>query len=390
MKKFCLLLVCALLSGAFALSTGAYAQTQSPKFKSEEEQKAYEAYYNAVYVEKNKLKGFDLAKGFVEKFPDSEVASFAKGTIINKLGEDFQTSLNSFYQGAPDASKLQALLSLGDEYLKWQPDQVYVTAHMALASSRAVLSTVVKDLNRAKALAEKSLALMESPNPPANYPAEQYGPLRENVLAQSNQFLGYYELEQPNPDLDRAIAFLTKSSLVKNKDGLGWKDPNNYWLRASAYQKKYSKLSNEYRALTDEQKNAEQGKALLEQINPLIDKMIDDYARVVAVAKAETAKPLHDAAKESLDAFWKYRYSNLPNGQTDLIRHFDADPTVEAPARTPAAATPDMSASAPPTATTSKPTLTAAPTAGSKNGSKAAPAKSKGKAAPAKKGKKKR
>ena len=70
MKKFCLLLVCALLSGAFALSTDVYAQSP-PKFKSEEEQKAYEAYYNAVYVEKNKTRGFDLAKSFVEKFPDS-------------------------------------------------------------------------------------------------------------------------------------------------------------------------------------------------------------------------------------------------------------------------------------------------------------------------------
>jgi len=384
MKKFCQFLVCALLAGAFAMSAAVYAQ--SPKFGSEEEQKAYEAYYNAVYVEKNKTKGYELAKAFVEKFPNSEVASFAKGTIINKLGEDFQTALNSFYQGTPDTSKLQALLSIGDEYLRWQPDQVYVTAHMALGSSRAVLSTVSKDLNRSKSLAEKSLALMESPNPPANYPAELYGPLRESVLAQSNQFLGYYELEQPNPDLDRAIAFLTKSTLVKNKEGQGWKDPNNYWLRASAYQKKYSKLSNEYRALTDEQKSGEQGKALLEKINPLIDKMIDDYARVVAVAaRSETAKPLHDAAKESLDQFWKYRYSNLSNGQLDLIKHFEADPTVEAPARTPAAASPDMSAGAPPTATTTKPTLTAAPTAGSKNGSKAAPAKGKAKAAPAKK-----
>ena len=176
-------------------------------------------------------------------------------------------------------------------------------------------------MGKAKMLAEKALGLMASPNPPADYPADQYTPLRENVLAQSNQFLGYYELEQPTPNLDAAIGFLTKSTEVRNKDGLGWKDPNNYWLRASAYQKQYAKLSGDYRALADEQKTGDAGKALLDQINPVIDKMIDDYARVVAAATGnEAARELSTSAREQLDALWKYRYSNLANGQADLIR----------------------------------------------------------------------
>jgi hypothetical protein len=106
--------------------------------------------------------------------------------------------------------------------------------------------------------------------------------------------------------------------------------------------------------------------------------MIDDYARVAAVAATnEAAKELMAAARESLDSIWKYRYSNLPNGQNDLVKHFQADPTVEAPARTPAASTPDLSAGAPPSATSSKPTLAAAPA--SANGSKTSSSNSKGK-----------
>ncbi len=392
MKRFSIRMAFALLVSVLAPAAFAQPQTQTPKFKTEEEQKAYEVFYNAQYVQKDLVKAYDLAKVFVERYPDSEVAPYAKSSIINKVGNDFQAALMAFYADNPPVlAKLDKLISVGEEYLRWQPEQPYVSSHMGLASSRAALAGTLKDLNRAKVLAEKALKLMESPTPPANYPKEQYDPLRENVIISANQYLGYYELEQPNPNLDAAIAFLTKSMQMKNKDGLGWKDPNNYWFRASAYQKRYGTLSAQYRGLTDEQKSAEQGKAILDQINPLIDKMIDDYARVVAVAAAnEAAKELMAAAKESLDSFWKYRYSNLANGQNDLVKHFQADPTVEAPARTPAASSPDLSAGAPPTATSSKPTLSAAPATA--NGSKTGSSKSKGKttkAAPKKKGKKK-
>ncbi len=371
MKKFCFTFACAILAAAFVLQLPtAGAQQQQPKFKSEEEGKDYKAFYDAAYTEKNVPKATELARSFLTKYPDSEVAQFAKGFIVNTLGTDFQSALTAYYQGS-DLPKLEKVLSLGGEYLKLQPESPYVSAQMALAASRGVLAQFYKDLPRAKELAERALKAMESPTPPKDYPPDQYGPLRENVQAQSHQFLGYYELEQPNPNLDAAINHLTDSSKIRNKDGLGWKDPNNYWLRASAYQKQYAKLSEDYRKLPDDQKTGDAGKALLDQINPLIDKMIDDYARVIAVAASPDAKPLRDAARESLDQFWKYRYSNLPGGQEALIAQFRTDPLGTAPARTPASATPDPNAVAPPTGATTKPTLTAAAPTGSSNGSKA-------------------
>jgi hypothetical protein len=137
--------------------------------------------------------------------------------------------------------------------------------------------------------------------------------------------------------------------------------------------------------LSDDDKRGEKGKALLDQINPVIDKMIDDYARTVAVAKGESAAALSGQAKQSLDDFWKYRYKDLVGGQDGLIKHFEADPLAPAPARTPSATQADPSASAPPT--TSGPTKLAAgsgdPTAAKPNGKAAKtpakkPTKSKG------------
>lgn len=372
MKKFLFTIALAVMAAALVLPASVSAQTQQqPKFKTEEEQKDYTAFFNAAYTEKNVPKGMELARNFLAKYPDSEVAKFASGFILSTLGQEFQTALSNYYQTS-DLPRLEKLLTAGNDYLKLQPESPYITAQMALAASRGVLAQFYKDLPKAKDLSLNALKVMESPNPPKDYPADQYLPLRENVQAQSHQFLGYYELEQPTPDLDAAITHLTESTKVRNKDGLGWKDPNNYWLRASAYERKYAKKSEEYRKLTDEQKTGDQGKALLDQINPLIDKMIDDYARTMAVGSNPDAKSLRDAAKEKIDQLWKYRYSNLPGGQDTLVNHFKNDPLAEAPPRTPSSATPDA-ANAPPTQTTTKPTLTSssAPTsAGSTNGSK--------------------
>jgi hypothetical protein len=390
MKKSGLLLVLALCAGAFyALPASTYAQAQQqaqPQFKSDAERLAYEEYYNAAYREKNKAKAYDLARAFLEKFPQSEYIKYVESTVINTLGERFQEALNNYYQGAggPDAAKLDQLIKAGEDYLQRQPGQVYVSAQLALASSRGVLAGFYKDPGRAKSYAEKALTLMESETPPKDYPREQYLPLRENVIAQSNQYLGYYELQQPTPNTEAAITYLTKATSIRNKDGLGWKDVNNYWLRASAHQKQYQKLSAEYSALPDEQKTGEAGKALLERINPLIDKMIDDYARTVAAAGTKPeAKPLRDAAKEALDSFWKYRYSNLPGGQDQLVKQFEADPTIAAPARTPAASSTGSAPSAP-TGATGSPALSSAPAmgaTGSKNGSKNGSKPAKGKPA---------
>ena len=378
MKKFGFLMVCALLASAIALPV-AYAQPAQPKFKSEDEQKLYGEYYNACNVEKNKTKCFDLAKQFYEKFPTSDYAQYAKNTIINQLGEDFQAALTAFYSSAPDAGKWGKLLSVHDEYLKWQPDNVYVKAHTALAASRSVLAGVYKDLNRTKMLTEAALQLMTSPTPAEGWKPEQWTPLRESVQAYGNQYLGYYELEQPTPNLENAIKFLTLSTQVKSKEALGSKDPNNYALRASIYQKQYVALSSEYSALSDDDKRGEKGKALLDRINPLIDKMIDDYARTVATAKGESAAALADQANKSLEQFWKYRYSNLPGGQAALIKHFEADPLSTAPERAPASSQPDPSAVAPPT-TSGKTALATSsggdPTAAKSNG-KASPTKGK-------------
>src|SRR5262249_18553208 len=173
-----------------------------------------------------------LSKELLEKYPTSTYAKFAetklKNAQLKAVNDKFRAALEAYYK-TPDASKLEQLFAAGEEYLKVQPNQQYVIGQLALAGANGVLGQFYKNMDRVKAYAEQALKTFETTTPPEGWKPEEWLPLRELVQAQLNQFMGYYTVEtKGNPD--DAIEYLTKATKVRNKDGAGWKDPNNYWL----------------------------------------------------------------------------------------------------------------------------------------------------------------
>lgn len=327
MKKFSLLLALALLVSASALSpTNANAQ-DNPQAEFER------TWYAACYTEKNADKCYQLSKELLEKYPSSQYTKNATTNVKNKeltaASDKFQNALKNYY-AAPDASKLEQLFTAGEDFLKVQPGQQFVIGQMALAAGNAVMSETYKDANRARKYAEQALRAFEPTTPPEGWQAADWNNLRELVQAQANQFLGY-QLVQSKGDIQQSLDYLDKAIQVKGKEGAGWKDPNNYWLRAQLYSRQYSELRAKYDALSDDQKRGEEGQALLKQVNELLDtKLIPEYARVVATANKPETKELRDVAKKQFDDFWKYRTDD-PSKSADYLRRFEADPTITAP-----------------------------------------------------------
>jgi len=335
MKKLSLMMMILLLASAFATLPALASSRPAPQQPqmSDEERKLSEEFYNAAYKEKNLEKAYPLAKQILEKYPNGQYAKYADQVVTQYLGQKFQTALKSFYDSA-DAAKLDQMIASGEEFLKKLPDQVYVITHLALATGRGSLGQFYKDMDKSKMYAEKALKLLDNSTPPQGYNADEYKTLRLTGQSNLNQYLGFYTLQQGAGDPDQAIAYLTKAAEMK--DATTAKDPNTYWLRASAYYKIYEKLRAQHDALPKEQKDGDAGKALLAKIDPVVDKMVDDYARVVALThgKAE-AKQMYDAAKESAETFWKYRHDNKLDGLEALIKRYEADPTAAPPPTTP-------------------------------------------------------
>ncbi len=385
MKKFSLLLTLAMCACAIVLSP-APANAQDEKEKQAEFERTW---YDICYTKKDADKCYQMSKELNEKYASSQYAANAKKNIAayetSKAWEKFQAALKAYYNPPQDAAKLEQLFTAGEDYLKIQPETHYVVAQLALAGANGVFGQFYKNLDKVKAYAERALKMFEPATPPKDWKPEDWNPLREVVQAQMNQFLGF-QLIETKGDQEKAIEYLTKATMIKNKDGAGWKDPNNYWLRANIYSKQYEALRAKYDALPDDQKTGDAGKELLKQVNQLLDtKLIPDYARVIAAASKPEAKDLKAGATELFNAFWKFRVDDPTKAQA-FLKSFEADPTVAGPP-VPAKAESDIAAPAAPVTTgkdvkLSTGSSTVAP--GSSTKSSGNGAKSNGKTTPAK------
>jgi hypothetical protein len=219
-----------------------------------------------------------------------------------------------------------------------------------------VISGAYKNIDKVKTYAERSLQIFETLNPPEKY-KQGYTEfnlfnLRDDVLANMNQFLGYYLIETRGDQLeaqDQALAYINKSIQVRSNDSkviYGWKDPNNYSLRRTIYSNRYAEFRKRYDALTDEQKIGDTGKELIKQINQLLDtQLIPELARMIATATTPALKDMLSDATDDFNDFWKFRVDDPAKSQP-YLKSFEADPTIEGP-MVPAKADDDPGAEAP-------------------------------------------
>lgn len=334
MKKVSAMTVVSLLASLFlalpALATPRFTpppQQKQLQFKSDAEREAYTNWYNEKTDAAKKLA---LGKEFLKKFPDSDFAPSVDNINSQVLEIIFKQHLGAFYQG-PDAAKLGQLLSVGDEILGKQPDRAFFVGHMALASGFGVLAQFNKDLDKSKAYAEKALQLLEPTTPPKDWAPmtpEMWTGLRADGLSKLNQYMGLYLLSQPTPDPEQALTYLNKAA---NRTWATAKDPVTYLLRAQANTTFYTKLNAEYSSLTSDEKTSDKGKEILAKVDPVVDKLIDDYARVIALSTKPELKSQQDDAKSRLTDFWKYRHEGKLDGMAELIKYYEADPTAPPP-----------------------------------------------------------
>src|SRR5262249_22638580 len=159
-------------------------------------------------------------------------------------------------------------------------------------------------------------------------------------------------------------------------------DPNNYFLRSTAYSNQYTELRKPYDAMTPDQQISDEGKELRKKLNDFLDtKLIPEYARVLATANKQETKALYDAIKPNFDAYWDYR-TGAKEKAGEYIKGYVADPTIS-PVAVPAKAEDTSNLNAP-SAPTTAPTAVKLSTSGT--GAPAATTNGKnGKSTPAKK-----
>jgi hypothetical protein len=389
MKQYSPLIALTLLAGCLTLSTlSANAQ--------DDEKGAFERkWYDTCYQKRDEVKCYQLSKELIEKYPDTTYRGSGEKNIKafdqKKALEKFQAALTAFYTPPQSVAKLEQLFTAGDEYLVLQPGQQFVIGQMARAGAFSAMGELAyKNLGKVKGYAETALKTFQSAAAPEGWKKEEWEPLREIVQAQMNQFLGWQLIvPEEKGDENLALDYLTRATQVKSNDGVGWKDPYNYVLRSIVYNSRYSELRKPYDAMDDITKLSDAGKEALKKVNDLLDnKLIPEYARVLATATSPETRTYAEQVKSTFDTLWDYRTGAMEKA-ADYIKSYMADPTIDS---IPIPVKADDSASSAPAPTTTpdasklqaaKPGMDAggkSPAAA--NGGKATPAKGKAKPKP--------
>jgi hypothetical protein len=267
--------------------------------------------------------------------------------------------------------KYEEALALGKQILADEPENLRVIIDQGYGNYLAAVNLKNDGFNNdALNYARKAIQMIEAGKAPTSW-APFKG--KDDTLAYLYDVVGRLGMKD-NPAV-ALTSFLKKAQFETDLK----KDPWTYFFIAAAYESgPYTKLSADYKACCEGKDETPQSKLLLENINQVVDRMVDAYARAVALAGSDAKY----AAKkkewmDDLSTWYKFRHSGKEDGLPEFIASVLTKPLPPEPTPVttlPAAAT-STPASGSPTAgtgTATGPAPTATPTTAAANSAKPA------------------
>ncbi|HEY0169951.1 MAG TPA: hypothetical protein VGB98_02790 [Pyrinomonadaceae bacterium] len=126
-----------------------------------------------------------------------------------------------------------------------------------------------------------------------------------------NYYLGFFTLENSPAE---AAKYLVKAAQTPSSFS---KEPSTYdFLAAAYYNSEFKPLAAEYKAKYEGKEATPESEALLNRINAVTHRIVDAYARAVALSPAGAAK---DDRRAKLSPFYKQLHDNKEDGLNELV-----------------------------------------------------------------------
>ena len=281
--------------------------------------------------------------------------AYEEGAKKNRANEVLVALYNN--KDFPEAFKI------GREILATEPENIMVLVH--LGANGYLVAPLKNDQLTADAIqyANKSLQMIDG-----GKALTDWGPLqnKDTAVAYLNYTVGSLTVEK---DPSAALKHLIKSAQFETPLK---KSAFTYALIAGAYETgSYAKQSEEYKQKYSGKEETPESKLALANINQLVDRMIDGYARAVALAGTDSKLAAQKTLwTESLTQWYKFR-NNSETGMNELLASILSKPLPPEP-------TPLTSLPAAPASTPIGTSGGATPTNGTGNGAASTPAKPAG------------
>jgi hypothetical protein len=256
--------------------------------------------------------------------------AYEEGTKKNRINEVLVALYNN--KNYPEAFKI------GREILATEPENIQVLVHLGANGYLVVPLKNVQLLSEGVQYANKSLQMLDG-----GKTLTDWGPLgsKDVAVAYLNYTIGSLTVEK---DPSAALKNLIKAAQFETPLK---KSPITYALIAGAYETgPYAKQSDEYKRLYLDKDETPESKLALANINQLVDRMIDAYARAVALAgtTAELAAQKTEWTA-SLTQWYKFRNNKSEAGMNELVASILSKPLPPEP--TPLTSLPAAPASTP-------------------------------------------
>lgn len=208
---------------------------------------------------------------------------------------------------------------LGRQILAEDPENLRVLIDLGYAGYPLLLAKNETFSAEALGYVRKAIQGIESGKAP-----ESWDPYRskEDTLTYLYNALGQLTLKT---DPAGALKHLVRAAQFESDLK---KDPWTYFFIAAAYEVgPYARLSADYKTKFEGKDESPESKLALENINQVVDRMVDAYARAVALSGSNA----QFAAKktewmENLTTWYKYRHNNSDAGLTEMIAGITSKP----------------------------------------------------------------
>ncbi|HEX3281795.1 MAG TPA: hypothetical protein VHR36_11250 [Pyrinomonadaceae bacterium] len=319
MKKFIRLLaiyasLAVIAAGAFTNSPAVNAQTPAPAAQGG----CTDDNKGVWYADFTKFRTTDPAKAAEAGKKYLAACPTEEGDIPNYLKKwiaayDKEARRGRFQPLLYNDKKYTEALALGKEILAEDPENLRVMIDMGWGSYLAAVALKNEGLNAdAVNYAKRAIQLLEANKAPASWAPFKS---KEETLAYLYNVVGRQAVKT-NPT--EALSALIKS--VQLETDLK-KDPWNYYFIGFSYEGgPYATLSADYKAKFAGKDETPESKLALENINQVIDRIVDAYARAVALAgnDAKYANNKKDWL-DGLSTWYKYRHNSSDAGLNEMI-----------------------------------------------------------------------
>lgn len=285
------------------------AQQSQDKPDAASERKAYDA-LTACNNEQDNTKKLAMAKDALGLYPKSQYVPYFKDQILKARGGIVLKAISE--------NKAEEAFKVADEALAEDPENMFFLLQLSDFTSRLIVSGNFTFAEKGSDYTKKLIDVINKGKIPAGIEEAKWKEGNPARLAVLHRTLGLIAGQAKK--FDEAMASFTESLKFNCSD------PLTYYYVSLIHNTTYNTLSDEYKALPDEDKTGDKGKAVLEKINGVVDQILEDYGKLMAFSEGNAGfDKLRNNIKPSMDELYKFRHEGKLDGLDAYISGLKAN-----------------------------------------------------------------